>query len=70
MKFKFGKMNERRVGREMRRKAGVIHDPDLQFDGVMLENGVILERKPEAYLSLVDTMINCSSPVCSAQNTN
>ena len=70
MKFNFGKMNERRAGRKMRRKAGVIHDPDLQFDGVMLENGVILERKPEAYLSLVDTMINCSSPICSAQNTN
>jgi hypothetical protein len=60
MKYKASKTD---VGR-----AGVIHDPDLQTEGLMLSNGVILEQRPDAYLALVDTMISCTSPVCSAQS--
>jgi hypothetical protein len=69
MKFRLKPKNGDKENRMQGIREGMYHDQDLQFNGVKLVNGVILEHNPTEYLSLVDSLIYCSSPVCSAQNT-
>ena len=70
MNINLKRKNESKATGIKRNKAGVIHDPDLQFDAVMLDNGVILEHRPDEYPSLARTTTICSTPVCTSRITS
>lgn len=59
MKFKRDKKSKNDVNRD-----GSSCDVDLKTCAVVLDNGVIVEKKSEEYATLVNSLLMCDSPIC------
>jgi hypothetical protein len=63
MKFKFDKKTKKDVHHD-----GSSCDVDLRTCAVELDNGVIVEKNPSDYTTLVNNLIMCDSPACGTSN--